>query len=396
MDRGIEGGAGSVSDAVAAVGAIQPIGSILDVICRITGLGFAAVARVTDDRWLACQVRDDIGFGLEPGGELDIKTTICRAVRADNRAVVIDDVADDPDWRDHPIPKMYGFRAYISVPIVLADGTFFGTLCAIGPEPVRVKTPQTISMFKLFAELIAFHIDGLMRTEAAEASLSDARRDSELREQFIAVLGHDLRNPLASVEAGAKMLARAELDEKSSNILALMQGSVRRMSGLIDNVMDFARGRLGDGIAIERDASAPLTPVLEQVVEEIRAAHPERTITTDLHTEGAVSCDRLRIAQLFSNLLANAVMHGGDEAIRVEAGVAGDMFELSVENAGGIDPETAEQLFLPFARGKAHSSRHGLGLGLYIASEIARAHDGAIRLESPEGRTRFVFRMPAG
>ncbi len=94
---------------------------------------------------------------------------------------------------------MYRFKSYISMPIVTPGGRFFGTLYAIDPKPARVNTPEAIGLLKLFADLIAFHIDAQERLSSSTASLLDERRTAELREQFIAVLGHDLRNPLASI-----------------------------------------------------------------------------------------------------------------------------------------------------------------------------------------------------
>jgi GAF domain-containing protein len=85
---------------------------------------------------------------------------------------------------------MYGFQSYISVPIVLANGSFFGTLCAIDPHPAHLKTPETVGMFRLFAELIAKHLDAAQKLAASESALIQERADAELREQFIAVLGH--------------------------------------------------------------------------------------------------------------------------------------------------------------------------------------------------------------
>ena len=141
---------------------------MLEVICRTTGMGFAAVARVTENRWIACSVRDEIAFGLQPGGELTVETTLCHEVRQSQSAVVIDHVADDPVYRAHHTPATYGFQSYISMPIVLAGGEFFGTLCAIDPRPARINTPETIGMFKLFAELIAFHLKANEQLAASE------------------------------------------------------------------------------------------------------------------------------------------------------------------------------------------------------------------------------------
>ena len=181
---------------IAAVQGIDAVPRILEVVCRTTGMGFAAVARVTQERWICCAVRDEIAFGLTPGGELKLETTICNEIRQSHAAVVIDHVAEDAGYRGHPTPALYGFQSYISMPIMLADGTMFGTLCAIDPRPARLSNPETIGMFKLFSELIGTHLDASDRLAAIEASLLDERKVAELREQFIAVLGHDLRNPL--------------------------------------------------------------------------------------------------------------------------------------------------------------------------------------------------------
>ena len=94
------------------------------------------------------------------------------------------------------------------MPIRLADGIFFGTLCAIDPEPHRLNTPETIGMFEMFAEVIGYHLSAIDRMNSTEANLLDERKTSALREQFIAVLGHDLRNPLAAIDAGMQLLLR--------------------------------------------------------------------------------------------------------------------------------------------------------------------------------------------
>src|SRR6202171_1010947 len=133
---------------IAAVQRIAAVARILEVVCRSTGMGFAAVARVTDSRWVCCAVRDEIAFGLLPGGELEVETTICHEIRQSGDAVVIDNVAEDTAYCGHHTPAKYGFQSYISMPILLADGTFFGTLCAIDPRPARLKTPQHIGMLK--------------------------------------------------------------------------------------------------------------------------------------------------------------------------------------------------------------------------------------------------------
>jgi len=390
MDSGLQ----ADIDAVGAIGAVP---TILDVVCRATGMGFAAVARVTEQRWICCAVNDLIQFGLQPGGELKVETTICHEVREMRAPVVIDHVAEDSLYCRHHTPAMYGFQSYISMPIVLEDGRFFGTLCAIDPKPRRLNNPETIGMFKLFAELIAFHLAADERLAASEASLSGERQNSGLREQFIAVLGHDLRNPLASIDAGARLLQKTPLNEKATSIVTMMQDSVRRMAKIIDNVMDLARGRLGGGIALNR-AREPLAPVLDQVIAEARLTHPERAIEVVFDLAAPVDCDRSRIARLFSNLLGNALLYGkADAPVTVRASTREGRFELSVANAGDQIPAAAlERLFQPFARGDVRPNQQGLGLGLYIASQIARAHGGTLDVTSTPAETRVTFRMPLG
>lgn len=379
-----------------AVQRIAAVPTILDVACRATGMGFAAVARVTEDRWIACQVLDNIHFGLPPGGELKVETTLCHEIRQHRQVVAIDNVAEDATYQNHHTPQLYGLQSYISVPITLPDGRFFGTLCAIDPNPHKVNNPQIIGTFTLFAELIAHHLDAEDRILVAETKVVDGLAMSDLREQFIAVLGHDLRNPLAGLEGGRRMLSTMHDDPKSVRILRLMGESVARMSGLIDNLMDFARGRLGGGIGLQRTADQRLEPLLAQIVNEIKAGHPEREIEMRFDLSQGVNVDQARIGQMFSNLMGNAITHGAeDQPIIVEAVIADGHLLLAVANGGQPIPASAmERLFQPFHRGGAETSLQGLGLGLYIASQIAEAHGGTIEMTSDAVETRFTFRMP--
>ena len=175
-----------------------------------------------------------------------------------------------------------------------------------------------------------------------------------------------------------------------------MQNTINRMSLLIDNVLDFARGRLGGGLTLQRLPNEPVEAVLNQVAAELRSSHMDRDIETKFDITQPVNCDPQRIGQLFSNLLGNAVTHGSrDKPIVARATTEDGIFELSVTNAGDpIPPATMTQLFQPFFRGTVKKSLQGLGLGLFIASEIARAHGGTLEVTSVDGETRFSFRMP--
>lgn len=358
-------------------------------------MGFAAVARVTDDRWIACQVLDNVNFGLAAGGELEVETTLCHEIRQHREAIAIDDAAADQTYCAHHTPRIYGLQSYISVPIILPGDRFFGTLCAIHTGTAEVNNPQMIGTFKLFAELIAWHLDASDQLDDATRQLRDEQETAELREQFIAILGHDLRNPIASVNAGVDKMLRDGWTDRSPQLLGLMKDSIRRMAGLVDNVMDFARARMGGGISLEFDGDRAVAETLNQVVEEFRMSHPNRTLEVAFDIDRNVRVDHARLAQMASNLLGNALTHGsGDHPVLVKANCDNTSFVLSVQNGGAQIPQSAiDRLFRPFQRGETQRGE-GLGLGLYIASEIARAHGGTLTVASDDSSTRFTFVMP--
>jgi GAF domain-containing protein len=150
-------------DETVALGDDPALVAIVEDVCRVTGMGFAAIARVTEDRWIACQVIDKIEFGLDPGDELEIKTTICNEIREWGSAIVIDHVADNPAWRTHHTPMLYGFESYASFPVMLEDGSFFGTLCAIDPKPRTVSAPAVIAALEGYAKKVAAILSAKLR-----------------------------------------------------------------------------------------------------------------------------------------------------------------------------------------------------------------------------------------
>ncbi|MES2061872.1 MAG: GAF domain-containing sensor histidine kinase [Bacteroidota bacterium] len=379
-----------------AISRIDAVTSILEVVCRTTGMGFSAVARVTDDKWITCAVRDEIAFGLIPGSELKLETTICNEIRQHHNPVVIDHVAEDEDFAHHHTPAMYGFQSYISFPITLKDGRFFGTLCAIDPNPAHLKNTQIMGMFRLFADLIAFHLDAQDRLALSELKLIEERKTAELRDQFIAILGHDLGNPVGAVLNVAQMLLRIPGDERIKRLASILQNSSYRMKALIENILDFARGRLGEGIILNRSDDDLVEDALNHVITELAIVWPDKTINTHFELHGSVNCDVKRVSQVLSNLLGNALMHGKkDSPVTVNATSTGKGFTLSVINEGKQIPDAVRnKLFQPFSRGEVVPNQQGLGLGLYIASEIAHAHGGTLDVESSKEQTTFTFNIP--
>lgn len=233
--------------------------------------------------------------------------------------------------------------------------------------------------------------------EIQEQTIHDQREEAKLRELFLAILGHDLRSPLGAVLSGIRILGRNEQSEQMRSVLRQMQESSFRMSELITSMMDFARVRLGDGIGLERQASPELGEKISELVREVEAAFADARIELELDLDETVHCDTARIMQVLSNLLVNAITHGeAGEPVRVQVRSANGRLRLAVSNRG--EPIPVQQrgtLFQPFVQDGHDTSRHGLGLGLYICSQIAVAHGGELTVTSDDDETSFVLAVPS-
>ncbi|RXG13901.1 GAF domain-containing sensor histidine kinase [Leeuwenhoekiella aestuarii] len=387
----------SLQEDIHTITQISAVPSILNIICQTTGMRFAAVARVTDERWITCMSKDEIEFGLQTGDDLVLETTICNEIRQHALPVIIEEVTKNATFCEHPTPAQYGFQSYISFPIFRKNGEFFGTLCAIDPKPAKLDTKEVRDLFELYTQLISFHIDALEELNQSNQNLQKERTIGELRETFIAVLGHDLRNPVGTTRMCADILLKMDLPELANRQASTIKATSYRMQGLIDNLLDFAKGHLGDGIRLElSNNKQALKKLILQVCKEIATVEQEHEITTQIQLKEEFECDINRVGQLLSNLLSNAVKHGDpNKPIRMAALAEDGWFTLTVSNFGPqIPPAKKAELFKPFFTTNATNNKSGLGLGLYICSEIARAHNGTMQVESTAEQTKFTFSMP--
>ncbi|WP_286759961.1 MULTISPECIES: GAF domain-containing sensor histidine kinase [Sulfitobacter] len=388
-------GAHDFQSDIEMLAASETVGTLLETVMLATDMRFAAVARVTTDRWVACRTVDEVNFGLSEGDEIGIDQTFCQSVRETSEKVMFNDVATDDVYRNHPIAAQFGIVSYASIPIFRSNGSFFGTLCAIDTEPRDVKHPRVVAMLEMFADIIGRSLETEERLEAQERLVEHERQMAAVQEEFVAVLGHDLRNSVAALNAGVRQLDKEPLSDKARKILPLMGSSIHRMSELIDNIMLHAKSRLGGGIRISATPDAGLEDALNHVVEEVRASAPDHKITVDLDFDRPVSCDAARVAQAVSNLLSNAVRYADNGSeVTVRGRVSEAEAVISVANRGTPIPESLKQkLFQPYQRGD-QTKGEGLGLGLHIASSIAVAHSGQIDVTCDDGLTTFEFRLP--
>ncbi|MFP3369024.1 MULTISPECIES: GAF domain-containing sensor histidine kinase [unclassified Pseudomonas] len=386
-----------LSHDISTIAKIEAVPLILNMVKHVTGMRFAAIARVTERKWVACAVDDSIDFGLIPGGELVLETTICHEIRQHHKPVIFKNASEHPVYSTHHTPKTYGLESYVSIPITRTNGDFFGTLCAIDQVPADFDEDAVCNTLTLFAQLIAVQLDVLADLEAKTIELANAAETGIVREQFIAVLGHDLRSPLSAIRMSADLLeARLPAGREQQLAIAIRQSS-QRMNNLIEDVLDFSRGKLGGGIPVKRTLVDNLGDIFIAVINEIMMSHPNVKIRQEVIISPGVFCDAGRMGQLLSNLLGNAVAHGAhDLPIEVIASMQENHVVLSVMNHGPEIPDVLlPLLFQPFKRSAGGGRGEGLGLGLYIASQIVTGHNGTLSVTStPEDGTRFVARFP--
>ncbi len=328
------------------------------------------------------------------------------------RTVVVNDVPPGElqrvaPPRFHEFNARFGTRGLICAPFSVS-GKVLGTVTIVRTaapnERAAVFTDEDRILVEELAARVALAVDGAqlfareqkVRAEAVRAQ-EELRQTAEFRERLIGIVSHDLRNPLNAIKLSASILSRVEdLPEKLAKTVLRVGSAVERMRRLIDDLLDFTRGRLGGGIAVEPHPT-DLKTMAERVCEELETAHPAHHV--DVRARGRLEgdYDEARLAQVVSNLVGNAMEHSAPEhPITVSLSEQDGAAVLEVTNTGDpIPPDLLPHVFDPFRRGDERRTSGGLGLGLFIASEIVKAHGGTIGVASTsEAGTTFRVTLP--
>ena len=391
---------------IEAVKQIPIVSNMLEVVCQLTGMGFAAVARVTEDKWITCSALDYLGFGLKPGDELPILSTLCNEIRDHRQPIVFDDVAKDEQYCNHHTPKTYGLQSYISYPIILKDGSFFGTLCAIDPKPNKVKNPQVMNTFALFAELLAFHLESLGLLERSELATRELQQKNHLLtskntdlDNFVYTASHDLKSPIANIESLLEVLAEAverdELERDEINqIMDLLRKNLKRFSITIKDLTTFVEA---DNFGL---TDHPEEINIFEVVENVKQELNEGIVSTDAaivvfgDEKALLNIPKKNFKSILTNLLSNALKYRSPERtphVIVKLEKAGNKTQLTVTDNGlGIPKNRQNEVFTLFKR--FHDHVEGSGLGLYIVKRMIDKCNGQILVNSTENQgTRFTI-----
>jgi signal transduction histidine kinase len=393
---------------------ISIVPTILEVICNTTGMGFSAVARVTNESWVACSIRDEIDFGLKPGGELRLETTICNEIRTTRQPVVIDHVEEDPAFCSHHTPAMYGFQSYISVPIILKSGELFGTLCAIDPRPALLKDSKTTAMFNLFAELIAFHLESLDKLEQSNVAIMSLDKQlSETRDenrQYKFISKHNLQEPLRKLRVFSSILSEASdrNDLKKVKIFAeKINQNAQRFSMMVKDLSDLSE--LDQAVHTSEEVN--LNTVLADVCLQLESQIEQTSATVQVGKLPVIHGVTLQMEQLFYHLITNALKFSRPAVppniiiSSLTPDIAhvkhmdprfnkADYTEIRISDNGvGIVKPQLEKIFDIFAKLDYDPELKSAGVGLTYCRKIVRNHGGIITAESEagEGTTFNIF-----
>ncbi|MBA1258705.1 sensor histidine kinase [Pseudomonas oryzihabitans] len=379
----------STVESIELLTSLDSVAALLRVVCDISGLGVATVAEVTEQRWIACAVEDRIAFGLQPGAELDLESTLCNHARSSHDAVIISDVTQNPTYCDHPAPGLYGWKSYLSVPVFRPNGTFFGTLCAFDPQPApRLEQRPVIDTLDGFARLLG---ELLAREEQRREASPGARGDRDLtplREQLLVLLEEDLQRPLQALSK------EASADAAQAQRL---QAEAQRLAERSAAAADFVRVRLGHGLPLKLTLVEGVNERLTNLLATLQARFPDQTLGSELpELPPAVRLDLPRLLQAMGALLewvASRNPAGGTLLLRGELDER--CYRLAVESRTAVvDPGSLSQVFQPALTEATPEQPARLELSLYLAQEVARGHGGSLVARQENGRLRFILTLP--
>lgn len=232
---------------------MDSIPTILQAVAELTGLRFTALARVTDNSWTVCAVRDEMDFGLAPGTGLNLETTICNEIRQHHQPVIFNHASAHPVYSRHPTPTMYKLESYVSVPIFRRNGDFFGTLCAVDSEPAQMEESVVLKSLRLFADMIGLQLE--MAEDLSEALT--LLRDARFRERLLTSSEQEIRDMLQPIITNLYLLRTSPtLNEADRRLVEEMDASSQQITQLLRKKLDIALGRMEQQLGVAHTANA--------------------------------------------------------------------------------------------------------------------------------------------
>jgi signal transduction histidine kinase len=387
----------------AARGGLAGLGQLLDL--PADGDLATLLAAVTS----CCAAIDAGGFLVYEGGELTLRAALGLSALTeplDRSLTSAEPIAEAVSARKPVVAKApagpangllpTGTRVACAVPLLGRAGELIG-VALFGSRSADDLGLAELAVVRVVAERAARAVETSRLSADLVRAQELARRTSGFRDQVLAIVGHDLRNPLGAIVMSAALLQkRGGLAGWQAKTIDRVRSSTLRMGRIIDDLLSYTRTRLGGGIPIV-PRPADLGDLTRKSVDELRVAHPGAKIELSVEGDLCGEWDGDRLEQVASNLISNAIDHGEDGMpIGLVLGGGPDEVTLEVTNRGEMPREVLDHAFEAFHRGPEQTGRKasGLGLGLYIAREIVRCHGGEIAIHSHDGATRIAMRLP--
>lgn len=415
------------------IASLHVVPTMLSVLCQTTGLGFAAVARVTDDDWVLCSVYDTIDFGLKPLDQLDVKTTLCNELKVTAQPLVIDDVLTDSLYQNHITAKTYKFRAYVSVPIFRRDGRYFGSLFAIDRDPKKMNTEAVSGMLSLFAQLISVNLSTNEQIRLSEIQFNKDRafinalevkaeeRTKELKqnndalvrsnkelEAFAYISSHDLQEPLRKIQTLTSMITEREsanLSPTGLDYFSRIKNAASRMQALIKDLLTYSQAEMAERSFKKTDLAEIINQVREDLTEDIT----QRNAVIEVGPMCTLLLIPFQFRQLLQNLFTNSLKFAKEgvqpkitvSCVHITENKPGQplrvpYYEIEIKDNGiGFEQQYADKIFTLFQRLNDKKLYSGTGIGLAIVKKIVENHNGYITASGEPGEGAiFTIYLP--
>ena len=363
---------------------------ILEALCGHTKMRYGLIRKKDGHTWGNWCVYD-YQYQKIVAKNSETYVTIYQAIRKGLSPIYIDDsdLCSVSQWTD--ILQKFGLKSYISYPIINKKDSIIGHLSLMNSEPVHFDQSKLEMLLPVCSDLIAIDFKTIIECRNTRRKLEQELNYSKNRELVLSSLAHDLNNPVSIVKVISQYLQGNIKDENQKSLLKKIEETSFRMKGIIDDVLDFSSIGLDYGFIRVPDKQR-MDSLIRQILTEFELLH-NRTLIANIKLPIDIPCDHHKMGRAFANLIGNAIKHGNPQQnIEINAFVQNDNFIFSVTNEISY-PQSSDltELFKPFVKG---TNSNGLGLGLFIANEIAKIHKGKIMVNLEDNKITFNLMIP--